>query len=80
MVRVDYLMFYTKIKMFIFHIQKIEEIGPTSTSVAKGTFNQNNIKFNNIFRAEPPIDSMYHFGSRLTIKEKTSFYNSRRKR
>ena len=29
----------------------------TSTSVAKGIFNQNNIKFNNIFRAEPPIDS-----------------------
>jgi len=29
----------------------------TSTSVAKGKFNQNNIKFKNIFRAEPPIDS-----------------------
>ena len=42
----------------------------TSTSVAKGKFNQNNIKFNNIFRAEPPIDSMYHFGSRLVIKDK----------
>ena len=40
----------------------------TSTSVAKGTFNQNSIKFNNIFRAEPPIDSKYHFGSRLVIK------------
>jgi len=40
----------------------------TSTSVAKGKFNQNKIKFNNIFRAEPPIDSMYHFGSRLAIK------------
>ncbi len=42
----------------------------TSTSVAKGRFNQKNIKFNNIFRAEPPIDSMYHFGSRLVIKDK----------
>tara|TARA_Y100000590_G_scaffold312828_1_gene353586 strand:+ start:7964 stop:9028 length:1065 start_codon:yes stop_codon:yes gene_type:complete len=42
----------------------------TSTSVAKGIFNQNNIKFSNIFRAEPPIDSMYHFGSRLVIKSK----------
>ena len=42
----------------------------TSTSVAKGKFNQNNIEFNNIFRAEPPIDSMYHFGSRLVIKDK----------
>jgi len=40
----------------------------TSTSVAKGRFSKNNIKFNNIFRTEPPIDSMYHFGSRLVIK------------
>ena len=45
----------------------------TSTSVAKGTLNQNNITFNNIFRAEPPIDSMYHFGSRLAIKDKHLF-------
>ncbi len=41
-----------------------------STSVAKGTFNKNNIKFKNIFRAEPPIESGYHFGSRLVIKER----------
>ena len=45
----------------------------TSTSVAKGKLNQNNIEFNNIFRAEPPIDSMYHFGSRLVIKDKHLF-------
>tara|TARA_Y100000590_G_scaffold469365_1_gene656518 strand:- start:1816 stop:2880 length:1065 start_codon:yes stop_codon:yes gene_type:complete len=45
----------------------------TSTSVAKGIFNQENIKFANIFRAEPPIDSMYHFGSRLVIKNKHLF-------
>ena len=45
----------------------------TSTSVAKGRFNQNNIEFYNIFRAEPPIDSMYHFGSRLVIKDKYLF-------
>jgi len=45
----------------------------TSTSVAKGRFSQNNIEFNNIFRAEPPIDSMYHFGSRLAIKDKYLF-------
>ena len=41
----------------------------SSTSVAKGKFNQKNIKFENIFRAEPPIKSNYHFGSRLVIKE-----------
>ena len=40
-----------------------------STSVAKGKFNQTNIEFKNIFRAEPPIDSGYHFGSRLVIKD-----------
>ncbi len=40
----------------------------TSTSVAKGDFDKLNIKFKNIFRAEPPIDSGYHFGSRLVIK------------
>ena len=47
--------------------------GNSSTSVAKGVFDQNNIKFNNIFRAEPPIDSGFHFGSRLAIKDKYLF-------
>ena len=42
--------------------------GATSTSVAKGNFGEKNIQFKNIFRAEPPIDSGYHFGSRLVIK------------
>ena len=42
----------------------------TSTSVAKGIFDQKNIKFKNIFQADPPIDSGYHFGSRLVIKDK----------
>ena len=45
----------------------------STTSVAKGMFNQNNIKFNNIFRAEPPIDSGLHFGSRLAIQDKYLF-------
>ena len=36
----------------------------TSTSVAKGTFNKKIIRFENIFKAEPPIESGYHFGSR----------------
>ena len=42
----------------------------TSTSVAKGIFDKKNIKFKNIFQADPPIDSGYHFGSRLVIKDK----------
>ena len=47
--------------------------GTSSTSVAKGKLNQNNIKFQNIFRAEPPIESKYHFGSRLVIKDNYLF-------
>ena len=42
----------------------------TSTTVAKGIFNKEKIVFKNIFRAEPPIDSGYHFGSRLVIRDK----------
>ena len=42
----------------------------TSTSVAKGKFDKTNIQFKNIFQAEPPIDSGYHFGSRLVIQDK----------
>ena len=41
----------------------------TSTSIAKGIFNKKKINFQNIFRAEPPINSGYHFGSRLAIKD-----------
>ena len=48
----------------------------TSTSVAKGKFNQSNIKFKNIFRADPPIDSPYHFGSRLVIQDKYLFISA----
>lgn len=40
----------------------------TSTSIAKGKFNRKKIFFKNIFQASPPIDSGYHFGSRLAIK------------
>ena len=42
----------------------------SSTSVARGKFNIKKINFKNIFRADPPINSGYHFGSRLVIKNK----------
>ena len=42
--------------------------GRSSTSVARAQFNEKKLKFKNIFRAEPPINSGYHFGSRLVIK------------
>lgn len=43
--------------------------GMSSTSVAKANFNKKKLDFKNIFRAEPPINSGYHFGSRLAIKD-----------
>ena len=43
--------------------------GKSSTSVAAANFNYENLNFKNIFRAEPPINSGYHFGSRLVIKD-----------
>ncbi len=43
--------------------------GKSSTSVASANFNYENLSFKNIFRAEPPINSGYHFGSRLVIKD-----------
>jgi len=45
----------------------------TSTSIAKGKFNRKKILFKNIFQANPPIDSGYHFGSRLVIKDNYIF-------
>ena len=41
----------------------------TSTSIAKAKLNKQNLLFKNIFQANPPIDSGYHFGSRLAIKD-----------
>jgi quinoprotein glucose dehydrogenase len=41
----------------------------TSTSIAKAKFDKKELIFENIFQAHPPIDSGYHFGSRLAIKD-----------
>lgn len=45
------------------------ENGYSSTSIARGLYNKNKIDFQNIFRADPPINSGYHFGSRIVIKD-----------
>ena len=45
----------------------------TSTSIAKAELNKKNLDFKNIFQAEPPIESGYHFGSRLAIKDNFLF-------
>ena len=42
--------------------------GKTSTSIARSKFDKKDLIFKNIFQANPPIDSGYHFGSRLAIK------------
>ncbi len=42
--------------------------GNSSTSMAKAKFNLNKMNFVNVFRAEPPINSGYHFGSRIVAK------------
>ena len=58
--------------VFVSYTEKRKDF-ETSTSIAKGRFNKNKINFKNIFRAEPPIESRYHFGSRLAIKENYLF-------
>ena len=45
------------------------ENGKSSTSVARGVYDEERISFKNIFQAEPPINSGYHFGSRLVVKD-----------
>ncbi len=61
---------YHKGEVYISYTEKRGNRGETSTSVAKGNFDKQNVNFKNIFRAEPPINSGYHFGSRLVIKDK----------
>ena len=43
--------------------------GKSNTSIARGEFNNKNINFKNIFQASPDINSGYHYGSRLVIKD-----------
>ena len=50
--------------------------GKSSTSITKGKFDKRSIDFKNIFRSEPPINSGYHFGSRLAINGNTIFASS----
>ena len=42
--------------------------GKTSTSIARAKYDKNKLNFKNIFQANPPIDSSFHYGSRLVIK------------
>ena len=59
---------YYKDQVFVSYTEDRKK-GNSSTSVAKAKFNNLELNFQNIFRAEPPINSGYHFGSRLVIKD-----------
>ena len=59
---------YFKDQVFVSYSEDLKK-GYSTTSVAKANFNENVLNFQNIFRAEPPINSGYHFGSRLVIKD-----------
>ncbi len=54
--------------VFVSYSENLQN-GNSSTSVASAKFNEKDLNFKNIFRAEPPIKSGYHFGSRLEIKD-----------
>ena len=47
----------------------------TSTSIAIAKLNKKKLNFKNIFQANPPIDSGYHFGSRLAIKDDYLYFS-----
>ena len=49
------------------------ENAKTSTSIAKAKLDKKKLSFKNIFQANPPIKSGYHFGSRLAIKDNYLF-------
>ena len=63
---------YNNDEIFISYSENMGN-GKSSTSVAKASFRKNNLNFKNIFRAEPPINSGYHFGSRLVVKDNYIF-------
>ncbi len=58
---------YRDNKVFVSYSEN-RSSGMSSTSIARATLNKEYLNFKNIFRAEPPINSGYHFGSRLVIK------------
>jgi glucose/arabinose dehydrogenase len=50
--------------------------GKTSTSIAKAKFSKSVLDFNNIFQAQSPIKSGYHFGCRMVIQDTQYLYAS----
>ncbi len=56
-------------QIFISYSEKIGDklFSPSTTSIGKADLDLNFLDFENIFRANPPIRSPYHFGSRIVI-------------
>ena len=48
----------------------------TSTSIAKAKFSNKKLNFKNIFQANPPINSGYHFGCRMVIQDNQYLFAS----
>ncbi len=63
---------YKDNKIWISYTEKRDK-WKTSTSIAKAQLDKKKFNFKNIFQADPPIDSGYHFGSRLAIKDNYLF-------
>ena len=61
--------YFYKNQIFISYSEKIGDnlFSPSTTTIAKANLNLNFLDFKNIFRANPPIRSPYHFGSRIVI-------------
>ena len=59
---------YRNKKIWVSYSEKINS-SLSSTSIATSKYNTKRLKFDNIFRSEPPINSGYHFGSRLVLKD-----------
>jgi quinoprotein glucose dehydrogenase len=63
---------YSEGQVYVSYSENLKK-GKSSTSVASANFDERFLNFKNIFRAEPPINSGYHFGSRLVIKDNYLF-------
>ena len=64
-----------KNEIYICYSEKREQ-GKSSTSIAKAKFSPTYLNFTNIFQANPPINSGYHFGCRMIIKNNKHLYAS----
>ena len=59
---------YKDQNVYVSYSEKITKF-KSSTSIAVARYNNKLLNFNNIFQAQPAIDSVYHFGSRIVIKD-----------